>query len=395
MSDALAASLASSMIGPSKALQQDHEHKLHNSPSSKISLGEFDYRVRFPDSSNVEVTATSSNIIISFSELVKNWLENRRIELCANTYRKTGSQLKTLTKIVGAETLIRKITHNDVLKYRTELLEGQTMYSLELRTNKIGRSVRTVDNYVSLLCALLRFAHRSGFTSEKAFEGIKKLQKSKTKPDPLTRAEFDKLMRSNEEQRRNLWQFAVYSGLRHGELAALAWENIDLMAGTVNVKRNLNVLGMFGPPKTEAGIRTVALLQPAIDALVAQQELTGKYSKTEIVYYHREYGHTERQRVHFVFMPGIRNGEQKPYYSLSSIGNRWNSAVKRAGIRRRNPYHTRHTFACWLLAAGANPSFIANQMGHENAQMVYEVYATWIEEMNHEQVEMLNEKLAF
>lgn len=48
-----------------------------------------------------------------------------------------------------------------------------------------------------------------------------------------------------------------------------------------------------------------------------------------------------------------------------------------------------------VLAAGANPSFIANQMGHENAQMVYEVYAAWIEEMNHEQVEMLNEKLAF
>jgi hypothetical protein len=30
-------------------------------------------------------------------------------------------------------------------------------------------------------------------------------------------------------------------------------------------------------------------------------------------------------------------------------------------------------------------------MGHENAQMVYEVYSTWIEEMNGEQVLMLNE----
>jgi len=78
---------------------------------------------------------------------------------------------------------------------------------------------------------------------------------------------------------------------------------------------------------------------------------------------------------------------------LSSIGTRWNSAVKRAGIRRRNPYHTRHTFACWLLSAGANPSFIANQMGHDNAQMVYEIYATWIEEMNNEQVAMLNSTL--
>lgn len=93
-------------------------------------------------------------------------------------------------------------------------------------------------------------------------------------------------------------------------------------------------------------------------------------------------------------MPRVRNGAQKPHYSLGSSGARWDSAVKRAGIRRRNPYHTRHTFACWLLSAGANPSFIANQMGHENAQMVYEIYATWIEEMNSEQVAMLNTKLA-
>ncbi|MGP1299558.1 tyrosine-type recombinase/integrase [Serratia sp. CY29653] len=103
---------------------------------------------------------------------------------------------------------------------------------------------------------------------------------------------------------------------------------------------------------------------------------------------------TETQRVHFVFMPRMRKGEQKPYYSVSSIGHRWNAAVKRAGIRRRNPYHTRHTFACWLLSAGANPSFIASQMGHENAQMVYEVYAAWIEELNGDQVLMLNSKLA-
>jgi len=34
-------------------------------------------------------------------------------------------------------------------------------------------------------------------------------------------------------------------------------------------------------------------------------------------------------------------------------------------------------------------------MGHENAQMVYEVYAAWIEEMNNEWAEMSNEKLAF
>jgi len=33
-------------------------------------------------------------------------------------------------------------------------------------------------------------------------------------------------------------------------------------------------------------------------------------------------------------------------------------------------------------------------MGHENAQMVYEVYAAWIEELSGDQVNMLNSKLA-
>jgi len=105
-------------------------------------------------------------------------------------------------------------------------------------------------------------------------------------------------------------------------------------------------------------------------------------------------GTIECQNLHFVFMPRMCKGVQKAYYSLLSIGARFNSAVKHAGIRRRNPYHTRHTFACWLLSVGANPSFIASQMGHENAQMVYEVYGAWLEELNGEQVLMLNGKLA-
>lgn len=47
----------------------------------------------------------------------------------------------------------------------------------------------------------------------------------------------------------------------------------------------------------------------------------------------------------------------------------WQFAIN-TGIRRRAPYQTRHTYACWALSAGANPSFIASQLGHEDAQMV-------------------------
>lgn len=56
-------------------------------------------------------------------------------------------------------------------------------------------------------------------------------------------------MASERGQSQNMWKFAVYSGVRHGELAALAWEDVDLDKGVIHVCRNLTANGMFGPQK--------------------------------------------------------------------------------------------------------------------------------------------------
>lgn len=65
-----------------------------------------------------------------------------------------------------------------------------------------GRTVRTVDNYIALLCSLLRFAYQSGFISTKPFEGVKKLQRNRIKPDPLSKTEFNALMESEKDRAR-------------------------------------------------------------------------------------------------------------------------------------------------------------------------------------------------
>ena len=286
---------------------------------SEITLGKFDYQSSFPESKKPKSFDTTIERA-TYGELSEAWFKSREVELTANTLRKTASQLRTLISIVGEQTPLTSMRHSDILKYRSELLFGQTRYDTAKRSNKMGRSVRTVDNYTSLFNSLLRFAYRSGFINDMPFEGVKKLQKSRPKPDPLIKVEFSKLMSTLSGQPNNLWQFAVYSGIRHGELAALAWEDIDLEAGTVKVQRNLNALGHFGPPKTLAGNRTITLLKPALAALKAQRKITAFFPKAKITFYHREYGLTETQNLHFVFMPRAAKGVQKPYYSLSSIG---------------------------------------------------------------------------
>jgi integrase len=56
----------------------------------------------------------------------------------------------------------------------------------------------------------------------------------------------------------------------------------------------------------------------------------------------------------------------------------WTPALKRASIKYRNPYQTRHTFASMLLSRGENPMFVAQQMGYKDWSMIIKVYGRWI-----------------
>lgn len=358
---------------------------------SEIQLGLFDYAARFPDSRALQ-KFSSTRVAYTWGELVELWLNAKEEDISKNTMARVKAQLKTINRIIGEMTLIADITHSDLMNYRKELLRGETFYAPGNKRQKTGRSVNTVNDYISLTCQILRYAHRSKFINDKPFEYIPKLHKDRTKPDPLYREEYARLILSNSGQDRNLWQLAINTGLRHGELAALAWDDIDFEAGTAHIRRNLTKQGNFVPPKTLAGDRVLPLLAPALDALRAQYAITGELAETTIVQHFREYGSSEEQQHRFVFLPGLKKQKPGKYFTCDSISDRWDAAVKKAGIRRRTPYQTRHTFACWALSAGANPSFIASQLGHEDAQMVYRVYSAWLKEFSGDQVSMLNDK---
>jgi len=359
---------------------------------SEIQLGTFDYAGRFPTSAaakKFDSTRTAS----TWKELVEIWCESKRTDVSENTMTRINAQLKSIKKVVGEDTPIKNIQHSDVMAYRNEFLHGGTFWRPGLTKNRAGRKVSTVDGYMAVLCQILRFAYRSKFITDKPFEFVPRLQKDRKKPDPVSREEYTALLSATDGQDRNLWQFAIGSGLRHGELAALAWEDINLETGKVHVCRNYTRQGNFVPPKTKAGDRVITLLLPALEALRAQHALTGHLPASDIVFHGREHGFTETQTRHFVFVPGLRRRRTGLCFSNRSFYSAWRSAVKKSGIRSRAPRQTRHTYACWALTAGANPSFIASQLGHEDAQMVFKVYSAWIKDFDDEQVSLLNQRL--
>ena len=68
--------------------------------------------------------------------------------------------------------------------------------------------------------------------------------------DPVEAAALIEALRPAE---RPLWALALYSGLRRGELWALRWEDIDLDAGVIHVRRGWDVHEGEIEPKSGAG----------------------------------------------------------------------------------------------------------------------------------------------
>jgi integrase len=371
--------------------------ELRTSVCFAIRMGSFDYASQFPDSSNLKLFGLGKKDI-TVQELADRWLELKKMEISTNAMGRYCSIIRNMVPRIGGSRLVSSVTQEDLLFIRKDLLIGYHVMKRGHRTPVKGRSVPTVNNYMGTIACMFQFAMDNNYISATPFTGIAQLKKSRPEPDPLTRDEFVRLIDAfHHQQLRNMWSLAVYTGVRHGELVALAWEDIDLKIGTMVIRRNHTLTKEFTLPKTSAGTdRVIHLIKPAIDILKKQAEMTrlGKQHLIEVKL--REYGRAETHPCTFVFNPQVtsRNRLAGHHYAVGSVNQMWETAMRRAGLRYRKAYQSRHTYACWSLAAGANPNFIAKQMGHADAQMVYHVYAAWMAENNQEQIVILNQRLS-
>ncbi len=381
---------------PDTAKNRKVAGELRTSVCFAIRMGSFDYAAQFPNSLNLKNFGLSRKDI-TVKALAAKWLELKKMEISANALNRYESVVRNMVPRIGGNRSAMSVTKEDLLYIRKDLLTGHQTHRKNHHTPVKGRTVPTVNYYMTTMAGMFQFAADNGYLEANPFNGLAPLKKARTSPDPLSREEFVRLINAcQHQQTKNLWSLAVYTGIRHGELAALAWEDIDLKAGTMTIRRNYTKTGDFTLPKTDAGTdRLVYLILPAIEALKSQMELTRLSAQIDVSVRLREYGRTIAQKCTFVFNPQVvsRNNNLRGHYAVGSIGATWESAIKRAGLRSRNAYQSRHTYACWSLAAGANPTFIASQMGHSSAQMIYTVYGAWMPESSTEQVAMLNQKL--
>jgi integrase len=154
--------------------------------------------------------------------------------------------------------------------------------------------------------------------------------------------------------RRMLFELALGSGLRLGEMLGLCWEDVDLgEKPSVTVSKQWTRKGEFGPPKTKGSYGTVFLPHWVAAKLKAYRVETA----------------TITGRI-FPITHGAANGSLQTVRRRSKINVSW--------------HDFRHTFGSLLFAAGVNPKVVQRQMRHDNLETTMRTYMHLIDERHEE-----------
>jgi integrase len=314
-----------------------------------IERGTFDYAATFPESPNRFLFAEYKGEGYKLEDWLEQWLERQKKHLKSSThdgYRKIV--FNVLIPEFGQKTL-SEFRRSDVRDW----------------CNKQKASNKRLSNVQSVLRAALQAALDDDLIESNPLHGWCYSRKEAPSPvdeiDPFTTDEQSALLAAcRDPQHRNLFQFAFWTGLRTSELVALKWGDIDWRRNIVRISRaKTQASDEHETTKTRRGTRDVKLLDPAVDALVAQK--SHSYLAGLEVFLNPLYG--------------------EPWVGDQAIrSSAWIPALKRAGIRYRNPYQTRHTYASMMLSASENPVWIAGQMGHADTAMIFRNYGRWIED---------------
>lgn len=167
-----------------------------------------------------------------------------------------------------------------------------------------------------------------------------------------------------------LWHVAVTRGPRRGELAGLAWTEVDLDAATVQISTQLTEVAYEvaeGAPKSEAGERTLPLDGEAVRLLRA----------------HRARQNETRLRLGSDWAGSGRVWTKPDGADLrpSWLGDRFAALIAVAGLPPIRFHDLRHVAATMMLAAKVDLKVIQETLGHERLQTTSDLYTSVLPEL--------------
>ena len=201
-----------------------------------------------------------------------------------------------------------------------------------------------------------------------------------------------------------LFTFLLGTGCRIGEAIALRWDDLDFKNKMITINHSIanykseeknKCVSTLSTPKTEAGIRTIPMLDVVYDALKLEEEDQQENGFNETVI---------DGVSGFVFQNRFGNilNQQAVNSAIKRIVTNYNNEEEITAAReKRNPlilpyfscHILRHTLATRLCEQETNLKVIQSIMGHRNIETTMDIYAEATDKKKKESFENLSVKL--
>jgi integrase len=242
-------------------------------------------------------------------------------------------------------------------RLRLSEIEPQDLKALALHLAEKGLARATIRIVMAPVRALFATAVEEGLIRANPCAGLRVTAGAPSasgaeKRRALSEEELARLLEETPEHWRLVVRFLAQTGLRVGELIALRWEDVDLGARRVRVRRRL-YRGTLDAPKSSYGLREVP-----ISTRLAQD-----------LWRHRgTCGHPDDGDPVFATLTG------RPLRGEFLLRSVVKPAAERAGVGWAGLHTLRHTCASILFRSGWNAKQVQMVLGHHSPAFTLATY---------------------
>jgi integrase len=303
-------------------------------------------------------THTPVSKSITVREAGENWIKAVELEgREASTIAQYRQHAVHINERIGGLKLA-KLTGPRVNALRDELLASM--------------SRAMAKKVVSSLKSLLKDAQRRGEVAQNVALSVKGIKsdtrregrKLKIGIDIPSADEMRAILAAAAPKAKPLILTAVFTGLRSSEIRGLRWEDVNLKKGELEVTQRADRYGLIGPPKSEAGHRSIPVGPMVLNAL-REWKLVCPHGEHNLVFPSPDGG------------VALHNNVVRPL----------KAAVQAAGLKDSNgkpkytgPHALRHFFASWCInpvergGQGLPPKDVQRLLGHSTLAMTTDTY---------------------